>query len=80
MNFKEQYFDAWQEAWRFHKKFYDNDGSDQTWDQIVDASGEIVKEYDSKQTYGFVKDLVLAVLGELERMDKHKRKESEKVG
>ena len=46
MDFREQYFDVWQETWRFHKKFYDNDGSDQTWEQIVNESSEIARKYE----------------------------------
>lgn len=74
MDFKEQYFDVWQEAWRFHKKFYANDGSDQTWEQIVNESSEIARKYEGKPQYSFVKDLILAVLSEIEKKDKERRK------
>ena len=80
MDFKEQYFDAWQEAWRFHKKFYDNDGSDKTWEQIVNESSEAVRKYMGRSQYDFMKDLILAIISEIERVDKRKRKESKKVG
>lgn len=80
MNFKEQYFDVWQEAWRFHEKFYDNDGSDGTWEQIVNESSEVVRKYMGRSQYDFMKDLILAIISEIERVDKHKRKESKKVG
>ena len=80
MDFKEQYFDVWQEAWRFHEKFYDNDGSDGTWGQIVNESSEVVRKYMGRSQYDFMKDLILAIISEIERVDKHKRKGSKKVG
>lgn len=77
MDFKEQYFDAWQEAWRFHKKFYDNDGSDKTWEQIVNESSETVRKYMGRSQYDFMKDLILAIISEIERVDKLQRKGKE---
>lgn len=75
MDFRETYFDVWQETWRFHKKFYDNDGSDQTWEQIVNESSEIARKYEGKPQYNFAKDLILAVISEIEREDKRRRSE-----
>lgn len=80
MNFKEQYFDVWQEAWRFHKQFVNMDGTDEDWQRAVDTSGAIVEKYRDRQEYDFMKDLILAIISEIERVDKHKRKESKKVG
>ena len=79
MNFREQYFDVWQETWRFHKKFYDNDGSDRTWEQIVDESSHIAKKYEGKPQYNFAKDLILAVISEIEKKDKERRKHEQAV-
>lgn len=75
MDFRETYFDVWQETWRFHKKFYDNDGSDQTWEQIVNESSEIARKYEGKPQYNFAKDLILAVISEIEREDKRQRQQ-----
>ena len=74
MDFREQYFDVWQETWRFHRKFYNNDGSDRTWEQIVNESSEIARKYEGKPQYNFVKDLILSVLSEIEKKDKERRK------
>lgn len=74
MNFRDQYFNVWSQAWQFHKKFYGNDGSDQAWEQAVNESSKIVKEYKNKPQYCFMKDLILATLSELERQDKIRRK------
>ena len=73
MDFREQYFDVWQEIWRFHKKFYNNDGSDRTWEQIVNESSEIARKYEGKSQYNFAKDLILAVISEIEKKDKERR-------
>lgn len=70
MNFREQYFDVWSQAWQFHKRFADMKGTDKEWEAVVNTSGEIVKEYEGKPQYDFMKDLVLATLSELERKDK----------
>lgn len=80
MDFKEQYFDLWVKAWNFHKKYSNISGTDEYWEQVVNESSEIVKEFENKPEYNFMKDLVLAVISEIERVDKHKRKESKKVG
>lgn len=80
MDFKKQYFNVWSQVWQFHKRFYDNDGSDQAWEQVVNESNKIVNEFRDKPQYAFIKDLVLATLSELERQDKIRRKEREKIG
>lgn len=73
MDFREQYFGVWQETWRFHRKFYNNDGSDRTWEQIVNESSEIARKYEGKPQYNFAKDLILAVISEIEKKDKERR-------
>lgn len=67
--FKERYFLIWQRVWNFHKK-YSSVKTDEDWEEAVEEAGKIGNE--SK----FSKDLILAVLSELEREDKH-RKEHE---
>ena len=78
MNFKEQYFDVWQEAWRFHKRFSNISDTDEFWEQLVNESSEIVKEYEGKPQYTFMKDLVLTVISEIERVDKRQRRQEGK--
>lgn len=73
MDFKEQYFNAWTQAWQLHKKFCNNNGSDQIWEKIINSSSEIVKEYENKPTHDFMKNLVLAVISELERVDTERK-------
>lgn len=75
MDFKDGYFEAWKKTWDFHKRWSDNDGADKTWDQIVEESGDILKEYEGKPQYNFMKSLLLAVVDELDRIDRAKRKE-----
>lgn len=74
MDFREQYFNVWQEIWRFHKKFHNNDGLDRTWEQIINESSEIARKYEGKPQYNFAKDLILSVLSEIEKKDKERRK------
>ena len=80
MNFREQYFDVWSQAWQFHKRFADMKGTDEEWEAVVNTSGEIVEKYKNKPGYEFLKDLILATLNELERRDKINRKEHGEIG
>lgn len=68
MDFKNQYFSQWGEVWNFHKKWCNNSGSELEWDAIVKEAGELMKQSE------FLKDLTLAVIGELEKIDKEKRR------
>ncbi len=74
MDFKAKYFDLWKTSWCFHKKWCNNGGTDKEWEQIVEESGDIMKQYEGKPEQNFIKDLLLAVLSELEKIDKEKRK------
>lgn len=73
MDFKQQYFELWNQAWIFHKKFFNSDGSEKTWKQIVDESGEIAEKYRNTPQYTFMKDLILVVVSEIERVSKGNR-------
>lgn len=75
MDFKTKYFELWKVSWDFHKKWCNNGGTDKEWEQIVEESGDILKEYEGKPQYNFMKSLLLAVVDELERIDRAKRKE-----
>lgn len=79
MDFKEQYFDVWQEAWIFHKQFANMDGTDKEWDAVVNVSDEIVEEYKNKPGYEFMKNLILSILNELERVDKQRQMQEVKT-
>ena len=70
MDFKAKYFDLWKSAWNFHKRWFNNDGSDDTWKQIVEESGDILKEYENMPQYDFIKSLLLSVIDELEKNGK----------
>ena len=78
MDFREQYFNAWGEAWNFHKEFAGMAGTDEDWQRAVDTSGTIVEKHKDKPEYEFMKSLILVVINELERQDKHKRQRETK--
>lgn len=75
MDFKERYFEIWKTAWDFHKKWCRSSGTDREWGQIVEESGNIMKQYEYKPEQNFIKNLLIAVLSELEKIDKEKRKD-----
>lgn len=60
----------WKEAWSFHKKWYTNKGGPEEWEQITTEAGDLYKQH---QDEPFLKELLLAALNELERVDKQKR-------
>lgn len=78
MNFKEVYFNLWGQAWNFHKEFADMSETENDWQRAVDTSGAILKQYDGTQQHEFMKSLLMAVIDELERVDKSKRKQEDK--
>lgn len=75
MNFREQYFDVWSQAWQFHKRFADMKGTDEEWESVIDMAGKTVEKFRDKPGYDFSKSLILATIDELEHQDKIKRKE-----
>lgn len=72
MDFKEQYFDIWSKVWNFHKEFSGMIGTDEDWERLVEASGNLGKRYENTPQYEFAKQLILAVLDEIERSQKSK--------
>lgn len=75
MDFRETYFEIWETAWNFHEQFAGMGGTDQEWERVVDAAGEIVENYKGTLQYEFVKSLIMAIIAELERVDKRRRSE-----
>lgn len=67
MDFKDGYFEAWKKAWDFHKKWCNNSGSESEWDAIVQEAGELMNQSE------FSRALTLAVIDELDRIDKKRR-------
>ncbi len=68
MNFKESvYFKIYSEIWNLHKKYYGCDDSDGTWGQLIDDSQKVYEKYKDLTQGEFVKKLLVAILGELER-------------
>lgn len=78
MDFREVYFDVWKAAWTFHKRFSNISDTDEFWEQVINESNEIVKEFEDKPQYDFMKDLVLTVISEIERVDKRQRRQEGK--
>ncbi len=78
MDFRDTYFNIWKSAWDFHKQFADMAGTDKEWETVVNTSGEMVERYKNKPGYAFMKALILAILDELERVDKQRQKQEDK--
>ncbi len=71
VNFKEQYFNIWQQVWGLHKKYYDiREQDEEQWKQLTDESEAIFQKYEHTPEGKFVESLLLAVIGELSRESK----------
>lgn len=78
MDFKKDYFDLWEKAWNFHKKYSNVSGTDEFWERAVNEFGKIMKEYENRPQHDFMKDLMLAVISEIERTDKRQRQQEDR--
>lgn len=68
MNFKEQYFNIWQQVWNLHKKYYNIRADDEkAWERLDQECKQLDQQYKNKSEQKFVQSLLLAVIGELER-------------
>lgn len=67
------YWDIWGKAWNFHKQYCEVKTDDSYWENVVNAAGELYKEYEGKPEGEFMKALVLAIVDELERVGKNER-------
>ncbi len=80
MNFKQQYFNIWGEAWQFHKQFAGMTGTDKEWSELVQTSEEIMKKHEKESHAEFLKSLLMVVVAEIEKKQQDKPdKDSEKI-
>lgn len=76
MNFKEQYFDIWQQVWGLHKKYFGISADDeQKWQQLDKECEQLHGQYKNTPQQKFVESLLLSVIAELERESKHEQKQ-----
>lgn len=70
-NFKKKYFEVWQEAWAFHKKYVAESmrGTD-FWESAVYESSELLEKYAHKPQQDFLKSLLTAVMSELQKNER----------
>lgn len=81
MDFRKCYFDVWNVAWCFHRKFSLRENrTDAYWEQLINEAEEVVEAFKGKPEHDFVRDLILAVLSEIERVDKRQRQQQENNG
>ena len=61
-------------AWKFFRKYADMLDDDESWESAVSESGQIANEYGNGK---FVRDLLSATIGELERRAREVRNNAE---
>ena len=72
MNFKEIYFNVWQEIWNFHKKYaFVDPNDDQTWKALTEESDQLHKKYAHQAQGDFANSLLLAVVAEIDKKARH---------
>lgn len=70
MDFRSMYFDIWRSAWDLHKRYAIRDRTESDWGEIIAEAGAILQQYEGKPQYEFCRNLLPAVIEELEREDK----------
>ncbi len=65
------YFDLYKDIWQWHKKFSKIENSDMYWQQVLTEGEQIQKKYNCE----FATDLMMVVVGELEREGKELKEE-----
>lgn len=71
MDFRKKYFEVWQDAWNFHKKYVlESEKRSDFWESAVYDSSELLKKYSHTLQKNFLKSLLTAVLTELQRSEK----------
>lgn len=71
MDFKEHYFNAWQQVWNLHKKYFGiQQQDDAKWEKFHKDCEMLSKSYSDKPEQEFINNLLCVVMVELERSDK----------
>lgn len=63
----DEYKKIYADVWNFHKKYCEVKATDEYWEQAIDEGDRICRRYGNGR---FVRDLVLSVLNEFERIYK----------
>ena len=72
MNFKEIYFNVWQEIWNFHKKYAFVDlNDDRTWKALTEEADKLHEKYARQAQGDFANSLLLAVVAEINKKARH---------
>lgn len=70
LDFNETYFNVWKIAWNFHKKYAAKSSCNADfWEQATEEAAELMKNCEGKPYYNFLKSLLIAVMGELQRQE-----------
>lgn len=71
MDFRQKYFDIWQDVWNMHKKYaFLEQTQDDKWNSLFKDIEFLSNKYKEKDTTTFVNALILAVTSEIERLSK----------
>lgn len=71
LDFKEHYFNVWQQVWNLHKKYFGIQQQDDTkWEKFHKDCEMLSKSYSDKPEQEFINNLLCVVMVELERSDK----------
>lgn len=60
-------YQCFTECWKFYKRFADVQSTDEFWEAVTSEGGQLARRFGNGR---FIRDLVLAVITELERRGK----------
>ncbi len=66
-------YDGFTATWRLFKKYADIRDTDEYWESLIDEAGETAKQFDNDK---FIRNLVMAVMDEIERRAKEMRNDA----
>lgn len=79
MNLKNSaYWQIFGDVWQYFKQFYPPQSDDEYWDKVVAEIESLMIKYKGSEGEKLAQDLILAVLTELERLNRINEKEKSK--
>ncbi len=73
------YWQIYGDVFAFHKKYVEVKEDDEYWRQVICEASMLDKKYENLPEKEFAKQLILAVLDELDRLAKERRSDAEKI-
>ena len=60
------------DVWKFFKKYFDGDGSDEYWREVIDKSNDIAEMYKDTELHYYVSKYLVLCVGVLNERQRNK--------